>query len=621
MGDNAVTTIVGSDLADTVRVELANLPTDSTTLLEGEDPSTLPGDTLILDPQDPTATIIQTGNLETGGTAQLAGKGIVSYNTFETQEVLSSPLVSFSQATYTEIEGQALVLTVTATANGSTGTLSGPFLFDIEGNGNFGDVTAPAVVTSTPGVFTATVTIPWTQLLDFGLDDVGDYHIAVKATNGDGLSATAIADVDVEYAAPTVTLTSANGSNTTTAGTPFTVDFSAIWPSPVERPLEWIINWGDGSAPEVFGSTTTSATHTYLTTGVAAIVATVVDKDNAKGTSSSPLSLNVTPGQLNPGGPYTINEGDSLTVSGSAAGDPTGYIWDIGTGVYNTQTVTLTWAQLEADGISTANGGNPYVMDFSAIYTDFSDPNTQTATVPVNLIVGPTAPTFVSVTNNGPVDQDQPATVTINGATAVSSVEAKTLEYRFFIPGTSFDTGFQASSSATVPGQFLLQVGQQLVDVEVNDAEGLVVDGNTLITVNKVPPTLTATGPATSNEGSTYTLNLTELDPIPSEVIEFLGRQLGRRHHQSLHRQSGDAELQHLADPCLSGQWQVHDHGERHRRRRHRLPGHPGIGSGLQRGARAAGRDADAGDQRERLCQSQRPDRRSRHSRQFRTHR
>jgi hypothetical protein len=64
-----------------------------------------------------------------------------------------------------------------------------------------------------------------------------------------------------------------------------------------------------------------------------------------------------------------------------------------------------------------------------------------------------------------------------------------------------------------------MQVGQQLVDVEVRDAEGLVVDGNTLITVNKVPPTLTATGPATSNEGATYTLNLAETDPVPSEVI------------------------------------------------------------------------------------------------------
>ena len=534
VGDNAVTDIYGSDLADTVRIELANLPTDSTTLLEGGEPSTLPGDTLILDPQDPSANIIRTGDLETGGTAQLAGKGTVSYNTFETQEVLSSPVITFSSPTYTVDEGQSLTLTVTGTANGTSETIPGPLLFDIEGNGNFGDVTAIATVTPVTGAFTATVTIPWSRLLDFELNDVGSYRIAVEATNGDGLSATATADVDVVYAAPTVTLTTATGSTaatTTTVGTPFTVDFSALWPTPVEQPLEWIVNWGDGTALvpdiQIFGATTTSATHTYLTTGATgamAIQATVVDKDKPSGTGSNILDVTVNAATPNPGGPYTINEGDSLTVSGSAAGDPTGYIWNIGTGVYNTQAVTLSWAQLEADGITTANGGNPYVMHFSAIYTDFSDSNTQTASVPVNLIVGPTAPTFTSVTNGGTVNQDQSATVTINGATDVSSTEAQNLQYRFFIPGTSFDVT-QSSNMVTVPGKYLLQVGQQLVDVEVTDAEGLSVFGSTLITVNKVAPTLTASGPATDpNEGSAYalTLNETESDPLiaAGEVIE-----------------------------------------------------------------------------------------------------
>ena len=71
-----------------------------------------------------------------------------------------------------------------------------------------------------------------------------------------------------------------------------------------------------------------------------------------------------------------------------------------------------------------------------------------------------------------------------------------------------------------------MQVGQQLVDVEVNDAEGLVVDGNTLITVIKVPPTLTASGERNRRtEGRlTYTLNPSspkEADPkITTEVIE-----------------------------------------------------------------------------------------------------
>ena len=53
--DNAVTTIVGSDLADTVRVQLANLSASATTTTwTVRMPAFLPGDTLILDPQDPS---------------------------------------------------------------------------------------------------------------------------------------------------------------------------------------------------------------------------------------------------------------------------------------------------------------------------------------------------------------------------------------------------------------------------------------------------------------------------------------------------------------------------------------------------------------------------------------
>jgi len=537
VGDNARTEVFGGSDPFSVRVEVANLPINSTTILHGdmsgaidpiEDPASVTGDVLIVDPQDPTAkievssdgTTFATGTpfLPSGYLRLNSGTGTVTYDTFEGVKVVSSPTISLSGATINE--GDALPLTVTVHANGVNGTLSGPLLFDIEGNGNFGDVTAFATETApNSGIFTATILIPWARLLDFGLNDVGNYRIAVKATNGDGYSTTATADVHINDTPPVVTI--ADGAHTTTVGTPFTIDFSAQWVTPIDRSLEWIVNWGDGSANEVFGATTTSATHTYLTTGVAAIVAYVVDKDiAAPGTASNIYSLTVGAGagQVKPGGPYRIKEGDSLTVSGSATGNPTGYTWNIGTGVYNTPTVTLTWAQLEALGI---NDDNNYTLEFSANYKEFgSSTTTDTVQVPVSLIVDPTAPTFVSFTNGGPVNEAQSATVTINGATAVSSVDAQTLQYRFFIDGTSFDTGFQSANSATVLGQYLRQDGQQIIHGQVRDEDGLVVDGYTTITVNEVPPTLTATGASTLLEGGTYTLNLTASDPTSNDVIK-----------------------------------------------------------------------------------------------------
>src|SRR5262249_11642420 len=172
-----------------------------------------------------------------------------------------------------------------------------------------------AVATETAvgsGVYTASVTLSWAQLLDFGLSDVGVYRIAVKATNGDGYSTTAFADVTVQYTQPVVTLT---GPTSTTVGSQVTVDFSAVWPTPADSAKGWIIDWGDGTT-DTLGSTATSDTHIYLTTGVAAITATVFDKDNSKlkppGQVSNTLSLPVGLPSVDPGGPYEIAEGDSL---------------------------------------------------------------------------------------------------------------------------------------------------------------------------------------------------------------------------------------------------------------------------------------------------------------------
>src|SRR5262249_33936094 len=154
------------------------------------------------------------------------------------------------------------------------------------------------------------------------------YRIAVRATNGEGFSTTAFSDVVISYKQPQVVLT--GSTHSTTVGTTISIDFYAIWQSPIDRALGWIIDWGDGT--ERLGSTAANATHTYLTTGAAVITATVIDAENATGTKSNGWTLDVGVPTVDPGGPYDINEGDSLTVSGTAIGTPIGYGWSIGTG-------------------------------------------------------------------------------------------------------------------------------------------------------------------------------------------------------------------------------------------------------------------------------------------------
>ena len=68
-------------------------------------------------------------------------------------------------------------------------------------------------------------------------------------------------------------------------------------------------------------------------------------------------SINYAP-TANPGGPYTISEGDALNLDGSASNDPDGTIvswdWDIGdNGSFEKsgETVSYTWAELNAAGV------------------------------------------------------------------------------------------------------------------------------------------------------------------------------------------------------------------------------------------------------------------------------
>src|SRR5262249_62041582 len=96
------------------------------------------------------------------------------------------------------------------------------------------------------------------------------------ATNEDNAATTVGTTVRITDAPPTVTLT--GSSHSTTVGSLFSINFSAVDPSPNDVPRQWRVNWGDGNI-ETFGATTTSATHIYTNPGVALIRVNETDKD------------------------------------------------------------------------------------------------------------------------------------------------------------------------------------------------------------------------------------------------------------------------------------------------------------------------------------------------------
>ncbi|MDO9297068.1 PKD domain-containing protein [Bradyrhizobium sp.] len=530
VGSSATTVVSGDAGNDTVRIAIANLPSSSVTTLHGDDPASLPGDTLIVDPQDPLATIDyrtdSTGTFAVTAPSPNSGQlrlhsntttyGAVTYDTFEGLRVLSSPTAQFSSSLYTISEGAGLTLSVTVRPNGSTGRLSGRVVFDIDGDGQFGEVEATE---TGPGTGVYQVTIPWTRLRDFGLGDnlgaSGVYTIAVRATNEDNLSTTAFAQVRVNDTPPVVGIA---GAHTTNVGATYTIVFSAIDPSPKDVPLAWRVVWGDGEV-ETFGATTASASHVYLKPGLATIYLYELDKDTTpSGTPSSAFVVTVgvlAPQVVAPRG----REGEDLTLTATASGAPSSFTWVLnGHTLAGTQSsVTLSWTELQALGINDGTAvGKAYGATVTANYEAVSGGGTvATGPISFSVVVDNAVPTFGNFTAPT-VNEGQAATISISGASDASSVDATGLRYRFFDDNGSFDSGFQNAATFTVNGSLLRHDGKVTVHGQVMDKDGGIVDGFTSITVVDVPPTLIVNnGAATgsSQEGSTFTLDLKATDP------------------------------------------------------------------------------------------------------------
>ncbi|WP_210178256.1 LamG-like jellyroll fold domain-containing protein [Methylosinus sp. R-45379] len=516
----AHTTVSGDADPDIVRVSLPNLPSDAVTTLHGDAPGALPGDTLIVDPQDPNASILVGGVAglpipQTNGSISLAGKGAVAYDTFEGLTVLSSPIVSFSAPSYSTSEGSGVTLTANVQALGSTNSLSGPVAFDIDGDGQFGEVIGTALG---GGVYR--VTLPWDRLVDLGLADNGLYTIAVRATNSDGLSTTAVSKIQIADTPPAVAV---SGAHSATVGAPFTIGFTATDPSPIDRVLEWRVDWGDGSAVETFGADATQASHVYAAPGNVAIRATAVDKDTTPTGATSAayaVTVGVTANNIDTGGPYRIAEGQSLTLTAQATGAPLSYGWDInndGTIDKSGATASFSWSELTALGVNDSGVySNPHVI---VGYATIGSATPTTISKAVGVTVDNAPPSFATFVNSGPVSEGAAsATVTFSGVTDPSPVDAASLTYRYdFDNNGTFDL-VQGAGPATVPGQYLRQSGALLVHGQIVDKDGGVADAYTTITINEVAPTLTVAGAATADEGAVYSLSLSATDPGADKI-------------------------------------------------------------------------------------------------------
>jgi hypothetical protein len=182
-------------------------------------------------------------------------------------------------------------------------------------------------------------------------DGAVSYNVTATATNEDGTFASNSVAVSVANVAPTLAISGAASVN---EGSVYTLSLSSTDPG-ADTITSWTINWGDST--QVVTGNPSSVTHTYADGTVNYnITATATDEDGTYSANNVAVTVNNVAPTANAGGPYTVGEGGSITLNGSAtdpagAADPLTYTWDLdNNGSFETSGASPVFSAAGIDG-------------------------------------------------------------------------------------------------------------------------------------------------------------------------------------------------------------------------------------------------------------------------------
>ncbi|MFO0937166.1 MAG: PKD domain-containing protein [Gemmataceae bacterium] len=492
---------------DVIRIRGLGVPAGTTIDVRGDlatgSGSSFAGDGLIYDGQGATHNF--TG---ANGSITLPGQGSVTYSGLLAANPKQVFLVTAPRPTIQLspiAEGQSATL-FASDASQQTGVT---FSWDLDGDGNFGDASGNSI------------TLTWDQLKSFGITGgTRSYPIAVRATSNQNpvqfggrsyqLSADASGQLVVADTAPTLATVGGNAI----LGVSFTMPLSAVDPGD-DRVTQWTINWGDGTT-ELFGADATSASHVYGRPGdfTATVTAT-----NGDGNFSRTGIVQVRPGagSVTLDGPYTLNEGDTLTAKVNFVGTPARYEWDFGANgtvdaVTSVPTLSRSWADLAAFGI---NDNGTYLVKVTAVYIEGSVEYPAVSSA-VALTVGNTAPSGTLTPSAVSAPQGTVVSLQVMGYSDPASADTAataTVDYDFDNNGTVDLTNQPVSQSVDIPAVYRTTAGLKTARAILRDKDGGTRELFASFEVTPVAPTLTLGSIAAINEGGTATVSATVSNP------------------------------------------------------------------------------------------------------------
>ncbi|MBI1913503.1 MAG: PKD domain-containing protein, partial [Planctomycetes bacterium] len=217
-------------------------------------------------------------------------------------------------------------------------------------------------------------------------------------------------------------------------------------------------------------------------------------------------------------GPYTIQEGDALSLSAAASTDPDGdaltYSWDVnGDGTFGDATGVnphLSWAELQALGIDDGPG-------IFTVRARVDDGHVAVDSPAVTLTVNNTPPT-ATLSSDGPIDEGSAVVVSFGETSDPSSADrAAGFRYSFARSADALATSYAAAGIAMSTSFTFDDNGVYTVYGRVFDKDGGYTNSQTTVLVNNVPPTAIISGPADGVRGQPRTFTLTASDPSTAD--------------------------------------------------------------------------------------------------------
>lgn len=311
----------------------------------------------------------------------------------------------------------------------------------------------------------------------------------------------------------------ATGASTGLEGSAYTLSLVASGPK-TDTLSRWTVTWGDGSTETVAGSTTTLR-HVYADNGTYTIAATAEDADGAAPVSGPTVAIaNVAPTLTVTPSASAINEGGTYTL-GLASSDPgtdTITSWTINWGDGTVQ--TLPGRPTSASHVYAASRSTPYTVSVSATDEDgtYSGPSQRVTVKDV-----PPAVTLrgADSVNEGSVydlaidglqnpGDDVVSALAIDWGDGQVDTFGSTSGAPLTPPATAYHTYADDAPSRTIRVSVTDNDGvhSDVGKRSVRSADGSVTLQPLVVAVKNVAPTIAPRGPASVDEGSTYTLHL-----------------------------------------------------------------------------------------------------------------